>query len=171
MPQLLPYHIVYLTDWSDDNYEAAFRRCLFSFEAEGWTFMSGGTEASLPTGEGKGNEGWKGFFLLLAFDGFCRTNSRWTTTLTSTARSSLVEGDEGSRLSNIEIHLVNARRELSLLFWYFINTTAYHLGRFEPLPSSAKGLYISVRLVKWHHWVECLFTAFDTKFNACKGPT
>ena len=30
---------------------------------------------------------------------------------------------------------------LSLLFWHFINTTAYHLGRYEPLSPSTKELH------------------------------
>ena len=48
------------------------------------------------------------------------------------AWSSLVEGDEGSFLPNCQANLVIALHALSILFWHFINTTAYHLGRNEP---------------------------------------
>ena len=48
------------------------------------------------------------------------------------AQSSLVEGGEGSYLSNCQTNLVIVLFTLSLLFWKFINTTAYHLGRYEP---------------------------------------
>ena len=46
--------------------------------------------------------------------------------------SSLVEGGEGSYLPNCQANLVIALNTLSLLFCKFINTTAYHLGRYEP---------------------------------------
>ena len=36
---------------------------------------------------------------------------------------SLVSGDKGSYLPNCQTNLVIALRELSLLFWHFINTT------------------------------------------------
>ena len=55
--------------------------------------------------------------------------------------SSLVEGGEGSYLPNCQTTLVIAL----LLFCIFINTTAYHLGRYEPSPPSTKelhGIYI-----------------------------
>ena len=46
--------------------------------------------------------------------------------------SSLVEGGEGSYLPNRLTTLVIALDALFLLFCIFINTTAYHLGRYEP---------------------------------------
>ena len=45
---------------------------------------------------------------------------------TSWAWSSLIEGDEGLHLPNCQANLVYALHALSLLFWHFINTTAYH---------------------------------------------
>ena len=36
--------------------------------------------------------------------------------------------DEGSYVPNSQTDLVIDHHELSLLFWYFINTTAHHLG-------------------------------------------
>ena len=46
--------------------------------------------------------------------------------------SSLVEGDEGFYLPNCQTNLVFALLALSLLLWHLINTTACHLGRYEP---------------------------------------
>ena len=46
--------------------------------------------------------------------------------------SSFVEGDEVLYLPNCQTNLVIALHAPSLLFWHFINTTAYHLGRYEP---------------------------------------
>ena len=46
--------------------------------------------------------------------------------------SSLVEGGEGLYLPNCQTILVIASCTLSLLFCKFTNTTAYHLGRYEP---------------------------------------
>ena len=46
--------------------------------------------------------------------------------------SSLVEGGEGLYLPNCQTNLVFALYTLSLLFCKFINTTACHLGRYEP---------------------------------------
>ena len=46
--------------------------------------------------------------------------------------SSLVEGDEGSYLSNCQTNLVIAFHTQSLLFRHFINSTAYRLGRYKP---------------------------------------
>ena len=48
------------------------------------------------------------------------------------AWSSLVEGAEGLYLPNCETNFVIALYTLSLLFSKLINTTAYHLGRYEP---------------------------------------
>ena len=48
------------------------------------------------------------------------------------AQGSLVEEGEGSYLPNCQTNLVIALCTLSLLFSKFINTTAYHLGRYEP---------------------------------------
>ena len=45
--------------------------------------------------------------------------------------SFLVEGDEGLFLPNCQTNLLIALHAPSLLFWHFINTTAYHLGRYE----------------------------------------
>ena len=45
--------------------------------------------------------------------------------------SSLVELSEGSYLPNCQTNLVIAHDALSLLFRIFINTTAYHLGRYR----------------------------------------
>ena len=50
--------------------------------------------------------------------------------------SSLVEGGEGLYLSNCQTTLVIALDALFLLFFIFINTTAYHLGRYKPSPYS-----------------------------------
>ena len=36
-------------------------------------------------------------------------------------------------MPNCQINLVIAPRAQSLLFWNFISTTSYHLGRYEPL--------------------------------------
>ena len=58
--------------------------------------------------------------------------------------SSLVEGGEGSNLPNCQTNLVMALFTLSLLFCKFINTTAYHLGRYEPSsPSSCHALRLN----------------------------
>ena len=46
--------------------------------------------------------------------------------------SSLVKGDEVSYLPNCQTNLVIALHAPSLLFWHFINTTAYDLGRYMP---------------------------------------
>ena len=46
--------------------------------------------------------------------------------------SSLVEGGEGLYLPNCQTNLVFALHAPSLLFWHFVNTTAYHLGRYKP---------------------------------------
>ena len=46
--------------------------------------------------------------------------------------SSLVEGGEGLYLPNCQTNLVIALYALSLLFCKFINTTANHLGRYDP---------------------------------------
>ena len=53
----------------------------------------------------------------------------------------IVEGDEGSCLPNCQTTLVIALDALFLLFCIFINTTAYHLGRYEPSPPSSKELH------------------------------
>ena len=55
--------------------------------------------------------------------------------------SSLAEGGEGSYLPNCQTNLVIAIYTLSQLFCKFINTTAYHLGRYEPSPPSTKELH------------------------------
>ena len=52
----------------------------------------------------------------------------------------LVEGDEGVHLTNGQTKLVIVD-ELSLLFWYFINITAYHLGRYKPSSPVTKLLH------------------------------
>ena len=57
------------------------------------------------------------------------------------AWSSLVEGGEGLYLPNCQTTLVIALDALFLLFCIFINTTAYHLGRYEPSPPSTKELH------------------------------
>ena len=59
------------------------------------------------------------------------------------AWSSLVEGGEGLYLPNCQTTLVIALDALFLLFCIFINTTAYHMGRYEPSPSSTKELHAS----------------------------
>ena len=46
--------------------------------------------------------------------------------------SSLVEGDEDLYLPNFQTNLVIALHALSLLFRHFINTIAYHMGRYKP---------------------------------------
>ena len=62
-----------------------------------------------------------------------------------------MEGVEGSYLPNYQTTLVIALEALFLLFCIFINTTAYHLGRYEPSPPSNKELHasptVSTRLV------------------------
>ena len=55
--------------------------------------------------------------------------------------SSLVEGGEGSYLPHCQTTLVIALDTLFLLFCIFINTTAYHLGRYKPSPPSTKELH------------------------------
>ena len=55
--------------------------------------------------------------------------------------SSFVEGGEASYLPNCQTTLVIALDALSLLFCIFINTTSYHLGRYEPSPPSTKELH------------------------------
>ena len=55
--------------------------------------------------------------------------------------SSLVEGGKGSYLPNCQTTLVIALDALFLLFFIFINTTAYHLGRYEPSPPSTQELH------------------------------
>ena len=55
---------------------------------------------------------------------------------------SLVEGGEGLYLHNCQTTLVIALDALFLLFSIFINTTAYHLDRYEPSPPSTKELHV-----------------------------
>ena len=50
---------------------------------------------------------------------------------------SLLAGDEGKYQPNLDI----VHRKLSTLFWYFANTTPYHLGRYDPSSASAKELH------------------------------
>ena len=57
------------------------------------------------------------------------------------AWSSLVEGGEGLYLPNRQTTLVIALDALSLLFCIFINTTVYHLVKYEPSPPSTKELH------------------------------
>ena len=59
--------------------------------------------------------------------------------VTPICRAFKLTGDEGLSLHNFKINLVIALHALSLLFWHFLNTTAYHLGRHEP--SSTKELH------------------------------
>ena len=50
--------------------------------------------------------------------------------------TSLVGGNEGLHLPNIQTKLLCAHHKLSLMFWYFINTAAYPLGRYKPASPS-----------------------------------
>ena len=52
-------------------------------------------------------------------------------------------GGEESYLQNCQTTLVIALDTLSLLFCIFINTTAYHLGRYEPSPPSTEELHVT----------------------------
>ena len=61
--------------------------------------------------------------------------------------SSLVEGDDGSYLPNCQTNLVIALHALSLLFWHFINTTAYHLGWYEPSSPCSKSLFLNSQML------------------------
>ena len=55
-------------------------------------------------------------------------------------------GDEGSYLPNCQTNLVIT---LHVLSWHFINTTAYHLGRYEPSsPVSCRAPHLNRRLFK-----------------------
>ena len=80
------------------------------------------------------------------------SSGRWTSTVSTRAScrplaswvrfdawSSLVEGGEGSHLPNCQTNLVIALDALSLLFCIFINTTAYHLGIYDPSSSVSCG--------------------------------
>ena len=58
-------------------------------------------------------------------------------------------GDEGSYEHNCKSHLVIALCALSLLFWNFINTAAYHLGRCKPSSLSSKELHDQTMLAIW----------------------
>ena len=63
------------------------------------------------------------------------------------------EGGEGSNLPNCQTNLVIALHTLSLLFCKFVNTTGYHLDRYEPTPPSTKELLarsITTRLETSH---------------------
>ena len=80
---------------------------------------------------------------------FCLCNDGVSYTF---AWSSLVEGGKGSYLPNCQTTLVIALDALSLLFCIFINTTAYHLGRYEPSPPSTKELH-DFRLKCFQIWV------------------
>ena len=55
--------------------------------------------------------------------------------------SSSEEGDEGGHWPNCQTNLVLVHHELSLLFCHFINTTAYHFGRYKPSSPSTKELH------------------------------
>ena len=46
-------------------------------------------------------------------------------------RSFLIKRDESSYRPNCQTILVIVSHKVSTLFWYFINTTASHLGRYE----------------------------------------
>ena len=54
----------------------------------------------------------------------------WKTGVASNCAKAL--WDEVLYLPNCQTNLVIVLRALSLLFWHFINTTAYHLGRYKP---------------------------------------
>ena len=69
--------------------------------------------------------------------------------------NSLVKGDEVSYLPNCQTNLVIALHAPSLLFWHFINTTAYDLGRYMPsspvschAPRTTQELYFPHRKLK-----------------------
>ena len=73
--------------------------------------------------------------------------------------SSLERGDEGLYRSNSQTNLVMALHSLSLLFFYYINTTAYHLGRYKPSFPSTKELHaffsLSLFCFRLHHAACC----------------
>ena len=52
-------------------------------------------------------------------------------------------GDEdvGWYLPNCKTNLVIVHNALPLVFWHFVNTTAYHLCRYEPSSSPTKELH------------------------------
>ena len=50
-------------------------------------------------------------------------------------------GNEGSYLPNCKTNLVIFLHALYQLFWHFKNTTAHHLGRYEPSSPCAKELH------------------------------
>ena len=76
--------------------------------------------------------------------------------------SSLVEGGEGSYLSNCQTTLVIALDALSLLFCIFINTTVYHLGRYI-LSAPWPGLPCRLLLINSWASFECNFWSFISK--------
>ena len=54
---------------------------------------------------------------------------------------SLIEEDEGLHQPNCQTNLVIVLLSLSLLVWYLINITAYHLGRYETSSPSSIELH------------------------------
>ena len=54
------------------------------------------------------------------------------------------------------IRLTNLVIVLHELFWHFINTTAYHLDRYDPLSPSSKELHELLQIVKTKRLCEAL---------------
>ena len=50
----------------------------------------------------------------------------------------IAEGDKAFMCTIVKQNWVIVHHELSRLFWYFLNTTAYDLGRYEPSSPSTK---------------------------------
>ena len=76
-------------------------------------------------------------------------------------------------MPNSQTNFVIVHRELSLLFWHFINTTAYHLGQYKPsFPSTTKELHgvsetFSLHLVlNANHDSKLLLRLLQDDFNA-----
>ena len=87
---------------------------------------------------------WVKQFLPPALNGCpkCKNCPIWSHWLGAVPWNSLVEGGEGSYLLNCQTNLVIAIYSLSLLFCKFINTTAYHFGRYKAFISRAPRQYI-----------------------------
>ena len=60
-------------------------------------------------------------------------------------------GAEGLYLPSCQTNLVIALDAVSLLFCIIINTTAYHLGRYEPSPPSNKELHAYTHYISLSH--------------------
>ena len=71
-------------------------------------------------------------------------SDRFNTTLAAKIMELFSREDEGWYRLNSQLSLLIVLREQSVLFWRFINVTAYHLGRYEPSSPSTKEIHAKI---------------------------